>query len=30
MMAVLTFVVAFAVLFMKRSVVEKGARVAGE
>jgi hypothetical protein len=27
MAAVLTFVVAFAVLFMKRSVAEKGARV---
>ncbi len=30
MMAVLTFVVAFAVLFMKRSVAEKGARVGSE
>ena len=30
MMAVLTFVVAFAVLFMKRSVAEKGARAASE
>ena len=30
MMAVLTFAVAFLVLFMKRSVAEKGARVASE
>ena len=30
MVAVLTFVVAFAVLFMKRSVAEKGARVGSE
>jgi hypothetical protein len=29
-MAVLTFVVAFAVLFMKRSVAEKSARVGSE
>ena len=30
MAAVLTFLVTFAVLFMKRSVAEKGARVGGE
>ncbi len=30
MMAVLTFVIAFAVLFMKRSVAEKGARIGSE
>ena len=30
MVAVLTFAVAFAVLFMKRSVAEKGARVGSE
>jgi DHA2 family multidrug resistance protein len=30
MMAVLTFAVAFAVLFMKRSVAEKGARIGSE
>ena len=30
MIAVLTFAVAFLVLFMKRSVAEKGARLTGE